>query len=59
MAPQHQREIPLIDAVQISVWIREALRIARLAVSTNRAIHAKALQRHLEGVSQEIGGLCQ
>jgi hypothetical protein len=59
MAPQHQREIPLIDAVQMSVWIREALRIARLAVSTRRAIHAKALKRHLEGVSQAIGGLCK
>jgi hypothetical protein len=41
-----------IDPVRVfRGWLREAVRLARLAASTGRAIHAKALQRHLEAMS--------
>ena len=38
-------------------WLREAVRLARLAASTGRAMHAKALQRHLEAMSFHTGGV--
>ena len=37
------------------VWLRDAVRLARLAASTGRAIHAKALQRHLERIACRVG----
>lgn len=51
--------IPPIDPARVfRGWLREAVRLARLAASTGRAIHAKALQRHLAGVSEQIRRFC-
>ena len=36
-------------------WLREAVRLARLAASTGRGNHAKALQRHLEAMAFHAG----
>ena len=50
--------IPLIDPARVfRGWLREAVRLARLAASTGRAIHAKALQRHLEAMSFHTGAI--
>lgn len=39
-------------------WVNEARRIHQLARATNRDIHAIALERHLAGVSEQIGRFC-
>jgi hypothetical protein len=50
--------IPPIDPARVfRGWLREAVRLARLAASTGRAIHAKALQRHLEAMSFHAGAM--
>ncbi len=47
--------IPPVDLAKVCVWLREAIRIAREAVSTGRACHRLALVRHLEGVACRVG----
>ena len=50
--------IPPIDPARVfRGWLREAVRLARLAASTGRAIHAKALQRHLVAMSFHTGAI--
>ncbi len=51
------RTAPIDPARVFRGWLREAVRLARLAVSTGRAIHAKALQRHLEAMSFHAGAM--
>lgn len=48
---------PIDPARVFRGWLREAVRLARLAASTGRAIHAKALQRHLEAMSFHAGAM--
>lgn len=48
---------PIDPARVFRGWLREAVRLARLAASTGRAIHAKALQRHLEAMSFHTGAI--
>jgi len=47
--------IPPVDLTQVCVWLREAIRIAREAVSTGRACDMLALVRHLEGIACRVG----
>ena len=47
--------IPPVDLEQVCVWLREAIRIAREAVSTGRACDRLAVVRHLEGVACRVG----
>jgi hypothetical protein len=47
--------IPPVDLAQVCVWLREAIRIAREAVSTGRACDRLAVVRHLEGVACRVG----
>jgi hypothetical protein len=51
------RTAPIDPARVFRGWLREAVRLARLAASTGRAIHAKALQRHLEAMSFHAGDM--
>jgi hypothetical protein len=48
---------PIDPARVFRGWLREAVRLARLAASTGRAIHAKALQRHLVAMSFHTGAI--
>lgn len=47
--------IPPVDLAQICVWLREAIRIAREAVSTGRACDRLAVVRNLEGIACRVG----
>lgn len=40
-------------------WVREAQRLHKLWMDTGREIHAIALQRHLTGFGEQMGGLFQ
>lgn len=40
-------------------WVREAQRLHKLWMDTRREIHAIALQRHLTGLGEQMGGLFQ
>ena len=39
-------------------WVDEARRIHKEAQDTKREIHAIALERHLAGISEQIGRYC-
>jgi hypothetical protein len=47
--------IPPVDLAQVCVWLREAIRIAREAVSTGRACDRLAVVRNLEGIACRVG----
>lgn len=51
------RTAPFDPARVFRGWLREAVRLARLAAFTRRAIHAKALQRHLEAMAFHTGAI--
>jgi hypothetical protein len=44
-----------VDLAQVCVWLREAIRIAREAVSTGRACDRLAVVRNLEGIACRVG----